>query len=134
MGIEQTQHIHIGHSEIELRTDSIIQIKASSHTYTVKDVKEIHAAIKELVGSQKSLLLFIAGAYTSINADVREYLSTDEAGDLAIAKAFVIKSLAQRLLLNFLIKVNGTPVPTQFFTETEAAIDWLTKCNKAKSW
>ncbi|MBL7937347.1 MAG: hypothetical protein JNM51_16170 [Bacteroidia bacterium] len=117
--------INLGHTELLMRDDGLIEIKSTDRTYSVTDIKAIHKAVSELTGKQKALLLLIASDYTSIDNDAKNFLSTDEAGLYSIAEAYVIKSLAQRLLLNFLIKVKGTPVPVKFFTEINPAVTWL---------
>lgn len=117
--------IDIGHSILTKYTDGIIQIEGSNRMYSVSDIKEIHQTVSELSGKQKALLLLIANDYTNVDMDAKNFLSTDEAGLYSIAEAYVIKSLAQRLILNFIIKIKGTPVPVKFFTERKMAITWL---------
>ncbi|MBI3518798.1 MAG: hypothetical protein HY062_05510 [Bacteroidetes bacterium] len=125
MALKQPVKINLGHTELKLRNDSIIQINSTDRTYTVADIKEIHKAVSQLSNNQKALLLLSASNYTLIDIDAKKFLSTPEAGLHSIAEAYVIKSLAQRLILNFLIKVHGTPVPVRFFTEIHTAIAWL---------
>ncbi len=130
MNVEKTSIINIGHTELFLRSDNIIQVNATDHLYSVEDIKAIHAAVNTIAGTKKALLLLVASNFTSIDPDARHYLSTPEAGAYSIAEAYVIKSLAQRILLNFLITVQGTPVPAKFFTEQETAVKWLKTFNK----
>ncbi len=125
MTIIQPLTINLEHTKLVIRNDRIIQINSTDRTYDVEDIYVILKAVDELTDNQKVLLLFIASDYTLINNDAIKFLSTPEAGLNSIAKAFVIKSLSQRLLLNFLIKVNGTPVPVNFFNEINLAVTWL---------
>jgi hypothetical protein len=117
--------ISIDHAELSMRPDGIVQVNAIDHTYSVADIKAIHEAIGELTGKKKVLILLIGDNYTSFDIDAKNFLATPEADAYAIAKAYVIKSLAQRLLLNFLIKIKGTTIPVKFFTELDLAIKWL---------
>lgn len=117
--------IDIGHTHISKRLDGLVLIEASNRIYSVNDIKDIHRAVKEINFGEKVLMLLIADEYTSIDNSARQFLSTPEAGEQSIAEAYVIKSLAQRLLLNFLIRVNGTPVPAKFFTDIKEAEHWL---------
>ncbi len=117
--------INLSHTKLLIRDDGIIQINPSDKTYDIEDIKEIHQAATELSLNQKIRLLLIASDFTSITNDALKYLSTQEAAINSIAKAFVIKSLAQRILINFLIKVKGTPVPVKFFNDIEPAVTWL---------
>jgi len=124
-------HISIEHAQLFLRPDGIIEIRGSDHTYTLEDIQRIHSAIAELSGNQKVALLLLASTYTSMTNEVQQFLSTPEAVVHSIAEAYVINSLAQRLLLRFLTKVSGTHVPVQFFSDSEQAVKWLkSKMNK----
>jgi len=125
--------INIGHTQIEKREDDIVEIRASNRMYSAQDIKEIHKAVDEINNKNKALLLLIAADFTSVEPSARHFLSTPEAGNHSIAEAYVIKSLAQRLLLNFLIRVNGTPVPAKFFTDVKDAEDWLRSFQKMNS-
>jgi len=129
--------IDIGHTQILMRDDGTVVVEASNRLYTNFDIKEIHQSIRTINQGQKVLLLLKADQYTSIDQSARQYLSTEEAGKQSIAEAYVIKSLSQRMLLNFLMKVNGTPVPSRFFTSIIEAENWLnafrTKENNTES-
>lgn len=122
-------NINLEHTELFVRDDGIIQINSTNRTYSVADIKAIHRAVSELTNHQKALLLLIGNDYTSIDTEAKDFLSTSEAGLHSIAEAYVIKSLAQRMLLNFIIKIKGTPVPAKFFTDTSSAITWLQHFN-----
>ena len=117
--------IDIGHTQISKRDDGVVLIEGSNRVYTAFDIKEIHQAIRKINNNEKVLLLIKADQYTSLDQGARQYLSSPESGLQSIAEAYVIRSLSQRLLLNFLIKVNGTPVPSKFFTSIFEAENWL---------
>jgi len=42
-----------------------------------------------------------------------------------IADAFIVKNLAERLILNFYIKVHTKSTPVKSFTTTDSALEWL---------
>lgn len=119
------QTVKISHAEVILREDGIVEVFGCNHVYTTEDIKSIQSAIAQLKQKNKALILLHADNYTTIDQDARKYLSTPEAGIHSLAEAYVIRTLAQRLLLNFLIKVSGTPVPVRFFTHTAEALQWL---------
>lgn len=121
--------INIGHTELSMREDGIVEVIASNHVYTVDDIKAIHGAIAQIKKKEKELILLYAEQFTSLDQDARKYLSTKESGAHSIAEAYVIRTLAQRILMNFLIRVSGTPVPVRFFTDTEEAVKWLRSMN-----
>lgn len=117
--------IDLSHSEVILRFDGIIQVNATDHSYSKADILELHHAFATLSENKKSLILLVANEFTTIETDARQFLGTPEAGKYSIAEAYVIHSLAQRMLLNFLFSVQGTPVPAKFFTDIDRAVEWL---------
>jgi hypothetical protein len=121
--------LNIGHTELFVREDGIIEVIASNHIYTADDIKAIHKAIAQIKKNEKELILLHAENFTTIDQDARKYLSTPEAGANSLAEAYIIRTLAQRILMNFLIKVSGTPVPVKFFTDTQEAVKWLRSTN-----
>ena len=120
-----SKKINLVHTEIILRADNIVQVNASDHGYSETDIKEVNSAIGELTNRTRTLVLIVASNYSDIDSAARKFLSKPEAAIYSMAEAYVIKSLAQRIIANFFIKVSGTPVRTKFFTETEPAIIWL---------
>jgi hypothetical protein len=126
MAINPNISIDLGHSEMIIRSDEIVQINTTDRNYSESDIKMLNKAVGDLTPNrERKLLLIIASNYSSVEAEGRRYMSTVEGVEFSIAEAYVIKSLAQRLLINFLIKVNKTHVPVQFFTDKETAIAWL---------
>lgn len=123
--MEILDKIDIGHTQIFRRADGLVVIEGSNRVYSTFDIKEIHQAVQKINFQEKALLLIRPDQYTSVDQGARQFLATTEAGLQSIAEAYIIKSLAQRILLNFLIKVNGTPVPAKFFTDETEAIAWL---------
>lgn len=122
--------IQIAHSEILIREDGITQVTSSDHEYTAEDLQALHQTIWQMNHQKKACILAIASRFTQVTDDARKYLATEEGSKHSLASAFVIHSLSQRILVNFLIKVQGRPAPTRFFTDMETAIEWLKKMKK----
>lgn len=117
--------INIAHAEISIDSDGIVQAQAVDYNYSLDDIKVIHDTAIKLSGNTKTLLLLISTPFTQIDDDARHFLSSPVAGKNFIAKAYVITSLAQRIILNFVFRVKGTTVPSKFFTDKNEAIAWL---------
>ena len=116
----------LGHSVLYKINSGLIVLKsADDHTYSIKDVKENHNAIKSLSGGKKAYILNIAGKYTSIESDVRNFTAGGPHANIIAAEAFVIGSLAQRIIANFYFKVNKPVVSSAFFNDIDKARDWL---------
>ncbi|CAN5285095.1 hypothetical protein BH09BAC5_BH09BAC5_00190 [soil metagenome] len=123
----ETEHLYdFGHSTISLRHDGIVEIiTAPDFEYDVEHIKQNHAAIKEIAKNKRVLILSIVGENSTASKDVREFVAKAPHKDFVKAEAFVIQSLAQKLLANFFIKVNKPIVPAKFFKNVEDAEKWL---------
>ena len=125
MQSEVSDRINLGHSEIYLTTDGIVVVKGTDHTYTTEDIKQLHSAISKLTNNKKCLVLLLGSRYTLVDSEARDFLSTPAASSNFIANAYVIESLAHRMILNFIIRVKGTPIPSKFFFDEASAVKWL---------
>lgn len=116
----------IGSSVLSLRSDGIMHISLKeSVTLNLKDAEDMVRTFGEMGEGKKFLLLFIAGSDTSVNTEARYYASTPEANRFTIASAFVVKSIAQKLLGNAYVTFNKPITPTRIFTNEEDALEWL---------
>ncbi len=117
--------IDLSHSTLYLREDGILQLNSTNHVYTVADMKEINEAKYKLLEGKNAPLLVIASAYASVENDAREFMASDENQQQSSMEAFVICSLAQKILANFYLAVNKPKVPTRFFSDIISAEKWL---------
>ena len=102
-----TNKIDLTHSVIVLRDDGIIELYTNdNHTYTIEDVKENVKAFGELTGNKKAPILVVAGSFTSMSSETRNFMATEESLKYSTAEAFLLSSLAQKLLVNVYIKIN----------------------------
>lgn len=91
---------------------------------TVDDVQMIVAAQRKLSGAKLPVLV-VCAEYATTNSSVMRYVSKNENFPYSKAGAFVIKSMAQKLLANFYLKINTPERPTKFFNNKEEAEKWL---------
>lgn len=117
--------INLSHTLLVLRDDDVIQMDCDNHYYTLSDLKEINEALTTLAGGKRKLLLVIANEFSDIDKDSREYMATDESTQHSIAEAYVIKSLSQKIIANFYLRINKPKVPTMIFTNLSSAEKWL---------
>ena len=90
------------------------------------DVEDIHATLEinfklSDVGSVKRIIH--AGKYTTISAPARKLL--EKIGLPAIAEAYIIESLAQKLIFRAYLKLRKNDHPTKSFQNLTDAVDWL---------
>jgi hypothetical protein len=113
-------------SILSLRSDGILNIYMKPNKILQqKDGEDIVNGLADMGNGKKFLLLFTAGADTSVSTEARYYASTPEANKYTIASAFVVKSIAQKLLGNAYVTFNKPLTPTRIFNDENDAIRWL---------
>jgi hypothetical protein len=118
--------LDFGHTKVLKRDDGIIEITCSENlTYDVEHLYEMHAATSRLVNKQRVPALFIVGKNTNITHDAMKYGATEEATQFSLAEAYVIHSVAQKILANFYLRIHKPPIPTKFFDDRRSAEEWL---------
>lgn len=121
-----TNCVDLVHSKLVYRSDGLMEIWCDDETvYDVEIISEIIHEIGKLTGNTKCKQIIIAGKYTSITKEAREFAATKPAVEFTLAEAYVIQSLAQRLIANFYMKFSKPLVPTRVFTDREKAEKWI---------
>jgi hypothetical protein len=69
--------------------------------------------------------LITAEEVTQFDDSARVFSASEEGSKYSVAEAFVVKSLSQRLIANFYVKVNKPPIPSKVFNSEKEAIKWL---------
>jgi len=115
-----------GHTTILKRPDGIMEVHTHEDLcYEIEHMKEINAVFEKIIPGQRVPMFFIAGRYTSVSTEAREWGGTEEATRFSIAEAYVIQSLAQKMIANFYLRFDKPAVPTRFFNSKEEAERWL---------
>lgn len=92
----------------------------------VKDHQINHDALIQLVGTeQKYPLLIDADAFINVTPEARKLVRKLEPIVPVSARAMIITSLGQRILVSFYIKIQKPIVPTKIFDNYEDGIQWL---------
>lgn len=87
--------------------------------------------LKLLVNAQqenfdiKLPVLVLCREHANTNIELLNVLAKNKNNPYSKADAFVIKSMSQRILANFYVKINKPERPTKFFNSKEDAIIWL---------
>ena len=90
-----------------------------------KDVLHIRNVNLSLVKYQPYGVLVESDEITSFSREARELAASEEIACHSAAKAIYIKSLGQRIIANFYLKVNKPFVKTRVFVNKEEAIEWI---------
>jgi hypothetical protein len=118
--------IELKHSIIILRDDGIIELHTNeNHEYAIDDVIENVETFGLLTNGEKAPVLIIGGAFTSVSKEARGFMATHESLKYSLKEAFLLNSLAQKLLINFYIKFDKPLIPTKVFNQKQEAINWL---------
>jgi hypothetical protein len=115
-------------ARVGLRPDGIVQTDVyEEKELALPDVKEIIDAIAILGGKQMRPQLIVAGPLSGPDMQAMNYLASAESSPYAIAEAYVIQSLSQKILGKFYLSFNKPARPTRMFGNEEDAVEWLLK-------
>ncbi|MBA4241225.1 MAG: hypothetical protein C0448_10890 [Sphingobacteriaceae bacterium] len=115
-------------STIEFWDNDIIFIKLKDDIQIeVEDSKKQYLFLKsKFDGIHKHLILVESGVDTSISKEAREFSSKPESNEMTKATAVIVKSLAHRIIINFLIKLtHQQTMKMKMFDDKQSAINWL---------
>ena len=115
-------------SIIEFWDNDIICIKLKDNVQIeLEDSKKQYLFLKsKFDGINKHLILVETGLDTSISKETREFASKPESNEMTRATAVIVKSLAHRIIINFIIKfTHQQKMKMKMFDDKQKAIDWL---------
>ena len=111
--------------EVEINDFGFYKVTVNeSEEFTVDDLKKLVNTQSEL-GGEKLPVLVLCAEHASTNSELLTTISKNKNNPYSKADAFVIKSMAQRILANFYIKINKPERPTKFFNDKDEAVNWI---------
>lgn len=120
-----SKKITFGNFEVEINDFGFYKVSVNdSEEFCVEDLKKLVNAQAEL-GAEKLPVLVLCSEHASTNSELLHAIAKNINNPYSNADAFVIKSIAQKILANFYIKINKPERPTKFFNNTDEAINWL---------
>lgn len=126
MALELVKEITFSYGKIQLFEPRYIRIEFfSKHTIGRVECIEVNRALAELAGYKEILVMTTAAEDTIFNAEAREESAGEAGMKYTLADAFVAKTLAQKLMVNFYLKFNKPPKPSKAFASEEDALSWL---------
>ena len=91
----------------------------------VEDYKELVETIG-MIGENRKQFVFVKMHPKALpSVDARNYINNPNSGRYTLAQAFLVSSLAQRIIGNFVINVQRPALPTRLFNTEQEAIRWL---------
>lgn len=119
--------------ELEIQEGGYYQIVINeTREFTIDDLKILVKGQKEL-GEKKMPALVICAEQAATNIELLNTLSKNAFNPYSTADAFVLKSMAQKILANFYIKINKPERPTMFFNHKEEALAWIKEHTNGKT-
>ena len=115
-------------STIAFWGNGIIQIKLKDNIQIeLEDSKNQYEFLKSKYnGINKNLILIEIGNDCSISKEAREFGEKPESNEMTQAMAVVVKSLAHRIIINFIIKfTHHQTMKMRMFDDKQKAIHWL---------
>jgi hypothetical protein len=92
----------------------------------VKEIQDMIAYAKEVMGEKRHYCVVDFGSNVMSTTEARAvYAASEYILQNRIADAFLVKSLAVRLVANFFIQVTKPKVKTRLFTDESLALQWL---------
>lgn len=100
------------------------------------DVLKIKQVNQSLAKGKKYALLVSSEPFATITKEARELSASKEFANTTLAKAILIESLGQRLVVNFYLSINKPKIETKMFSiqEKEIAIEWLKSIMKKEAY
>lgn len=120
-------------SKVSKRSEDVLLIDIEKNkTFEKRDFVELKMAAQKIGCGQKFYNIINVGEHTLPNKEAREISSSESGCEFKIADAFVVKTMAQRIMASVMIKINIPAVPTKVFSNIRDAEKWINKLKNIK--
>lgn len=120
------KRVTLSHSDIMLRSDGIVQINYAPEVhFTEKQAREWFVELEKMVEGKSYPILKVPGEHSTTDQSNRDFVAKGEGLKYSKAEAFVLKSMAHRIIGNFYMMVDKPLKPTKMFANEEDAVNWL---------
>ncbi len=92
---------------------------------SLEETLEIFHWVCSHMGQRKHYLMIEAGFGSTSDPEVREWMSSTERLEAIAADAFIVNSLAHKIVVNFYLRYNKPQHPTKAFTNVDDARVWI---------
>lgn len=125
INIEKSVRLRV--SSFEFWDNGIVYIKIDDHAEVqLEDSKIQYEVLKSYFDGTRFRVLVDPGSYTSVTKEAREFSSLPETNAITAATAVIVKSLAQRIIMNFVINFfRGQSTKIRMFDSKKKAVKWL---------
>jgi hypothetical protein len=110
---------------VKINEDGFYEIEVfNDKEFSFTQLEELIKA-QESLGSKHLPVLVLCEEFASTDTSFVRHLAQNKNNPYAKADAFVIKSVAQKIIANFYLKISTPERPTKFFKNKTEAINWL---------
>ena len=115
----------------QISSDGIVMahFKADQNV-TLAHVKAQHQWLLDYFKGEPYYVLVEGGFGATFDPDVREWARSEDRAKYVAADAFVVKTLAHKLMMNFYLRYHQPNHPTKAFNSVEKAHAWLLEQRK----
>ncbi|MBD3636759.1 MAG: hypothetical protein HUJ25_05400 [Crocinitomicaceae bacterium] len=104
----------------------------NKQSFELEDYHEVKRAVLKLGEGSSFYNIIKLEENTLPTKDVREASSSVEGSYYKKADAFIVSSLAQKIMGNVMMRINKPIVPTKFFNSIDDAHQWLNELKESK--
>ncbi len=112
-------------AHVKFRDDSIIHIHYDDELLSLETVKNVFYETRKVSPWEIAPVYLTGGTFTNQEAEARKFSASEEVMKYCSAIAFLSRTIGEKLMANFFIKIMNPGKPTKFFTKEEEAIAWL---------
>jgi hypothetical protein len=115
-------------STLEFWNNGIVYVRLDDNVeIQLEDSRSQYELLKSAYdGKTKFRVLVEPGRYTSISSEARQFSSQPDVNRMTAATAVIVKSLAHRIVINFLINFTRKQnMKMRMFDSKEKAVEWL---------
>lgn len=126
--MEIIKQIEFEYAKVQLLSNGIIRIEMfDGYIIDLEESVQINIAEGELLNGKlgEGLIYMVAESTTQFTNEAREFSASKEGLRFSKAEAIIAKNLAQKIVVNFYLKINNPSVPSKAFNTEEEAIEWL---------
>lgn len=137
MGIENHDLLHkssdraeTGMAWLSYSDDILLIVVKDDSMVCVEDMKQLLKASVQLAQFRNYYSIVDVRVNAGAAQGVTEYYAKNEYNKYRHADAFIVNTLAMRLLVNFYMTFNKPCVPTKTFADPESAAKWIDSLKK----
>lgn len=113
---------------IHFLDNGLVYIQVAGNTVVdLKHIRAQHEFLRSRYDQKHKFSILVESGYDStLTKEAREYASLPETNAMTLATAVVVKSLAERLIINFIINVTSRQaMKLRLFDDRDKAVKWL---------